>query len=340
VTRKGRSSSFSISLTVTAPLANSTIVISQVYGGGGNAGALFSNDYIQLYNRGSATSTYPDGRSSMRPRQARATGPASSRSAAQSSRASTTSSGWLRAAPSAPRCPPANVNGQINMAQGAGKVALVDNGDTLTGAGCPVSTHIKDLVGYGSTANCWEGTATAAVSGNLTATALFRLGAGVIDTNDNKADFVQSGPPNPFRTAPIVQLPPSVFTTDPTTNDTNVPRDATIEVSFTGAVAVDPGWFDINCATTGAHNSATEAPDGNNRWITPTRTSSPVKCARSRCSRRRFTTPQPALFRRLRTTCGRSRSRRARRRPNRRQFICSWATRPTRRPTSISPPIT
>lgn len=29
---------------------NSNIVISQVYGGGGNSGALFKNDFIELYN--------------------------------------------------------------------------------------------------------------------------------------------------------------------------------------------------------------------------------------------------------------------------------------------------
>src|SRR5512147_2918786 len=31
------------------------IVISQVYGGGGNSGAPFTNDFIELYNRGTTT---------------------------------------------------------------------------------------------------------------------------------------------------------------------------------------------------------------------------------------------------------------------------------------------
>ena len=41
---------------VPAPLAgvSSSIVISQVYGGGGNAGATFKNDFIELFNRGGA----------------------------------------------------------------------------------------------------------------------------------------------------------------------------------------------------------------------------------------------------------------------------------------------
>src|SRR3989442_15124304 len=32
--------------------ASTSIVISQVYGGGGNAGATLKNDFIELYNRG------------------------------------------------------------------------------------------------------------------------------------------------------------------------------------------------------------------------------------------------------------------------------------------------
>src|SRR6266567_3867462 len=33
---------------------STTIVISQVYGGGGNAGASFTNDFIELFNRGNS----------------------------------------------------------------------------------------------------------------------------------------------------------------------------------------------------------------------------------------------------------------------------------------------
>jgi Lamin Tail Domain len=32
--------------------ANAQVVISQVYGGGGNAGATYTNDFIELFNRG------------------------------------------------------------------------------------------------------------------------------------------------------------------------------------------------------------------------------------------------------------------------------------------------
>ena len=37
-----------------AVAASASVVISQVYGGGGNAGATFKNDFIELFNRGAA----------------------------------------------------------------------------------------------------------------------------------------------------------------------------------------------------------------------------------------------------------------------------------------------
>src|SRR4051794_19456985 len=40
---------------VAAPSPN--VVISQVYGGGGNAGATYTNDFVELFNRGSARIT-------------------------------------------------------------------------------------------------------------------------------------------------------------------------------------------------------------------------------------------------------------------------------------------
>ena len=43
------------SIAVTPPVAavSTSVVISQVYGGGGNAGATYKNDFIELYNLGS-----------------------------------------------------------------------------------------------------------------------------------------------------------------------------------------------------------------------------------------------------------------------------------------------
>src|SRR5690606_10571022 len=38
-----------------APPVTSDVVISQVYGGGGNSGATFTHDFVELFNRGTAT---------------------------------------------------------------------------------------------------------------------------------------------------------------------------------------------------------------------------------------------------------------------------------------------
>jgi hypothetical protein len=35
--------------------ATSDVVISQIYGGGGNVGSTYRNDFIELFNRGSVT---------------------------------------------------------------------------------------------------------------------------------------------------------------------------------------------------------------------------------------------------------------------------------------------
>ena len=47
------------------------------------------------------------------------------------------------------------------------------------------------------------------------------------------------------------------------------PRDATLLVTFTELVDLTGAWFDISCAVTGQHNSATTAVDGQDPYITP-----------------------------------------------------------------------
>ena len=141
--------------------ASDGVVISQVYGAGGNAGASFTHDFIELFNRGT-TPVVLDG---MSVQYASATGtgtsaptPDSSRSSpARSSPASTSSSTSPRAPVGA--APPATdiVDATpIAMAAGAGKVALATGTTTLgcnTAATCTAAGtlgRIVDLVGYGN----------------------------------------------------------------------------------------------------------------------------------------------------------------------------------------------
>ena len=49
-----RTSAAAISLTVQSPPAPNTVKISQVYGGGGNSGATYTNDFIEIFNQSTA----------------------------------------------------------------------------------------------------------------------------------------------------------------------------------------------------------------------------------------------------------------------------------------------
>ena len=245
--------------------SNSTVVISQIYGGGGNSGATYQNDYVELYNRG--TTTVETGGWTLQYASASGSGwdankqPLGGTIAPGEYYLISLASGGANGGP----LPPANIIGQTNMSGTSGKIALVSSFDGLVG-NCPTSdAHVMDFVGYGS-ADCREGTATAPAPGNTTS--IFRQGSGGIDTDNNGSDFV-TGAPTPRRTAPIVELGPLVLSTDPRPNATTAPRDATIQVTFTEPVDVAGSWFDITCALSGQHDSATFALDEQDLYITP-----------------------------------------------------------------------
>jgi uncharacterized protein len=179
------------------------IVISQVYGGGGNTGAVFRNDFIELYNRGSV----PIDVSGWSVQYSSAGG--------IGTWLVTTLTGSIapgehylvqEAAGSqgTTDLPTPNAVGTIAMAAGAGKVALVRNATALSGA-CPTGPTIADVVGYGSTATCFEGAAPTAGLSNTTAA--LRNGDGAIDTDQNASDFV-TGAPNP-RSSVVIIAPPA-----------------------------------------------------------------------------------------------------------------------------------
>jgi hypothetical protein len=181
------------------------IVISQIYGGGGNAGSTFRNDFIEIFNADGATVNL------------------SGWSVQYSSAAGTTwqvtaLNGSLapgqyfliqesQGAGGTTNLPTPNATGNIAMSATAGKVALVSNTVALSG-GCPVGGAIIDFVGYGTGtggASCFEGTAAAPTLTNTTAD--FRRNNGLQDTDSNTADFI-TGAPNP-RNTPVGTTNPS-----------------------------------------------------------------------------------------------------------------------------------
>ncbi len=256
-----------VNITVTPAGGPSThLVISQVYGGGGNSGATYQNDYVELYNP-TASPVNVTGWS-IQYSSATSTG---SFSGVQGLGGTIgpgeyyligLASGGANGSP----LPAPNIsNTSINISGTTGKVALVTNGTPLTGS-CPApltDPHTVDFVGYG-TANCAEGNVDAPAPSS--STAIFRKNNGTTDTDNNASDFV-TGTPNPRRTTPITEIGPSITSTDPVANATIVPRDGSIIVTFSEPVFVDPGWFNINCVTTGIHNDATVAQGAGNSWV-------------------------------------------------------------------------
>lgn len=186
------------------------VVIAQVYGGGGNSGSTFRNDFIELFNRGAE----PVDVSGWSLQYASAAG-----STWQRTNLSGTipAGGYYLVQEAAGGggtvdLPAPDAVGTIAMSATAGKVALVTNQTLLTcGAttgSCLPNPAVRDFVGYGGTNN-FEGSGPTATLNNTTAA--LRAGDGCTDTDDNSADFATE-PPNPRNSAaPLNPCP-----TDPT----------------------------------------------------------------------------------------------------------------------------
>jgi predicted extracellular nuclease len=181
--------SFAVSLpATTAQAAGSTsVVISQVYGGGGNSGATYKNDFIELYNIGGSSV----GLTGWSVQYASATGSSWNRT----NLSGTVEPGHYYLVQEAAgfggttQLPAPDATGTIAMSATDGKVALVSNTTALSGA-CPTSASIVDFVGFGS-ANCSETAPTPKLSNT---TAALRNDGGATDTDNNAADFTVGAP--------------------------------------------------------------------------------------------------------------------------------------------------
>ena len=249
-----------VSFTIASTVVVSTDVkISQIYGGGGNSGAEYRNDFIELFNRSDAD-------------VALAGWSVQYASAAGSSWQVTPLSGSIPAGRhyliqeaagngGTLFLPDPDATGAIPMAAGAGKVALVASTAALSGA-CPSSTAILDLVGYGTTASCFEGDAPTPNLSNTTAA--LRDGDGAVDTDDNSDDFTV-GAPNPRASR---DTPPRVASTSPPSTSPGaigVPSWANLTITFNEPVDVTGDWFSIGCATSGAHPATVSGGPGSFR---------------------------------------------------------------------------
>lgn len=173
--------------------ASPDVVVSQVFAGGGNSGAPYANDFVELFNRGSTSMDV----SGWTIQYASATG---------TTWQSTPLSGSIgpgrhylvqlaSAAAVGAALPTPDATGTTNLAVSGGKVAVVRDAAALSCGASPGScagvASIADLVGYGGAAD-YEGAGPAPAIGNTTAA--MRGGAGCTDSDANASDFTSEAP--------------------------------------------------------------------------------------------------------------------------------------------------
>ena len=209
---------------------SSGVVISQVYGGGGNSGATLRNDFIELFNRGNTPVTL----SNWSVQYASATGTSWDR---------TLLSGVIQPGRyylieeaqgngGTASLPTPDIAGGINLSATEGKIALVSNSTPLSGA-APSGSQIIDFVGYGG-ANAAEGSPVTALTNT---TAAIRQSGGCTDTNNNRSNF-SVGSPAPRNSHSSVNLcsplPPPPSKADLLVTALSVPTSGTVGGTLPG----------------------------------------------------------------------------------------------------------
>lgn len=172
------------------------VVISQVYGGGGNSGATYTHDFIEIFNRGTTTVSL----AGWSVQYTSATGTGTWQVTPLSGSIAPGRYHLVRQAAGSggtTALPAPDTVGSIAVSATAGKIALRASTAALAG-GCPAGTAFVDLVGWGTNASCFEGPGPAAETANTIAA--LRKRGGCVDTQNNAADFL-TGPPTPRNSA-------------------------------------------------------------------------------------------------------------------------------------------
>jgi len=188
---------------------STTVVISQLYGGGGNSGATYKNDFIELHNISNAAVNVAGW-------SVQYTSAAGTSWQVTNITGSIPAGGYYLVQESAgtggtTNLPAPDATGTIAMASGAGKAALVNSTTALSGQfASGTGTGIVDFVGFGTTANGFEGTGATPAPSNTTAVS--RTDNGSTDTDNNPSDFTAGAPtPRNHATPPYIPVATKVL---------------------------------------------------------------------------------------------------------------------------------
>jgi uncharacterized protein len=179
-----------------APAARSAspdMVVSQLFAGGGNASAPYTNDFVELFNRGTATVDLSTWSIQYAP------GTGTTWQVTPLSGSVPVGGHYLiqlaSAAAIGASLPTPDATGTSNLAVSGGKVALVHSATALTcgatAGSCSADGSVVDLIGYGSATDFEGGAAAPAISNT---TAAMRAGGGCTDTDANASDFSAVAP--------------------------------------------------------------------------------------------------------------------------------------------------
>ena len=220
--------------TTQAPAA-ANVVINQVYGGGGNSGAYYKNDFIELYNNENT----PVNLSGWSVQYTNTTGstwnttplsgtiPAHGFFLVQEAAGANTQAVSL---------PTPDVTGTLALGATGGKVILL-NITTAQTVSDPV-TNVIDKLGFGA-ANAFE-TAPAGTTDNTTS--VTRITDGV-DNNNNSTDFAVTKPLP--RNSSYIITPPGISSLTPPNGASNIPANLATTIVFDKPIVKGTGTITI-----------------------------------------------------------------------------------------------
>jgi hypothetical protein len=189
---------YTLAAALVALASHSQVVISQVYGGGGNNGAVYTHDFVELFNRGTSAVTLT-GYTLQYASAAGASGFTASNILALPTVTiqpgkyyliqQAKGNGGTTALPTPDFAPSTETTAvapdrALALSGSAGRLALVSDSNLITSA---TDSNVVDFVGFGDNAITFEGNGPVPSLSNTTSAQ--RNGNGCIDTNNNVTDF-------------------------------------------------------------------------------------------------------------------------------------------------------